>query len=99
MPRFRKRPVEVDAMQWTEEVAMRELADFTNGLVQLDDVDREFRVYDRLHDTWVGFEYGDWIIRGVRGEYYPCNPDVFEATYEAAHVECDAIEEKREAVH
>lgn len=27
---------------------------------------------------------GDWIIRGVKGEYYPCKPDIFEATYELA---------------
>ena len=26
--------------------------------------------------------YGDWIIRGVKGEFYPCKPDIFEATYE-----------------
>jgi len=26
---------------------------------------------------------GDWIIRGVAGEFYPCKPDIFEATYEA----------------
>lgn len=29
-------------------------------------------------------EPGDWIIRGVKGEYYPCKPDIFAATYEAA---------------
>lgn len=28
-------------------------------------------------------EPGDWIIRGVQGEFYPCKPDIFEATYEA----------------
>ncbi len=27
---------------------------------------------------------GDWIIRGVKGEFYPCKPDIFAATYEAA---------------
>ncbi|MGH3355244.1 MAG: hypothetical protein ACRDOJ_05065 [Nocardioidaceae bacterium] len=27
---------------------------------------------------------GDWIIRGVQGEFYPCKPDIFEATYERA---------------
>ena len=27
---------------------------------------------------------GDWIIKGVKGEYYPCKPDIFEATYEKA---------------
>lgn len=36
---------------------------------------------------------GDWIIRGVKGEFYPCKPDIFEATYEpvegAAHEDHD----------
>lgn len=82
MARFRKKPVEIDAVRWTEEVAMAELINFTNGLVKLNDVDREFTVYDRLHDTWVKFEYGDWILKGVQGEFYPCRHDVFEATYE-----------------
>lgn len=81
MSKFRKRLIEIDAMQWTEDVSMRELTDFTNGLVQLNDADREFLVYDRLHDTWISFEYGDWIIKGVQGEFYPCKPDVFTATY------------------
>lgn len=26
---------------------------------------------------------GDWIIKGIKGEFYPCKPDIFEATYEA----------------
>lgn len=30
---------------------------------------------------------GDWIIRGVKGELYPCKPDIFEATYESAELE------------
>ena len=28
-------------------------------------------------------EYGDWIIKGIKGEFYPCKPDIFDATYEA----------------
>ncbi|MFE2662710.1 penta-EF hand family protein [Streptomyces mirabilis] len=84
MPRYRKKPVEIDAVRWTEDEPMRMLIDFTNGLVQLNDVDREFSVYDRLHDTWVKFEYGDWILKGVQGEFYPCRNDVFAATYEPA---------------
>jgi hypothetical protein len=31
-------------------------------------------------------DYEDWIIRGVKGEFYPCKPDIFEATYEPAEV-------------
>lgn len=30
---------------------------------------------------WV--DLGDWVIRGVAGEFYPCKPEIFEATYEA----------------
>lgn len=46
MARYRKKPVEIEAVQWTEDTSMRELIDFTNGLVKLNDVDREFTVYD-----------------------------------------------------
>jgi hypothetical protein len=41
-------------------------------------------VYDKLHGTWVHVYDGQWIIRGVQGELYPCAADVFAATYEAA---------------
>ena len=40
-------------------------------------------VFDYLHDTWVGVKDGQWIIKGMKGEFYPCDPDVFEAKYEA----------------
>jgi len=30
---------------------------------------------------------GDWIIKGVQGEFYPCKPDIFEATYEKVEVD------------
>lgn len=83
MAKYRKKPVEVESLQWTQDMTMQEMIDFTNYLVRLNDVDREFYVYDRLHNTWVQFDYGDFIIKGVQGEFYPCNPDVFEATYEA----------------
>ena len=82
MPTYRKKPVEIEAVQWTEELSMQALIDFTNGLVRLNDVDCDFKVYDRLHDTWVSFQYGDWIIKGVQGEFYPCRDDVFQQTYD-----------------
>lgn len=34
---------------------------------------------------------GDWIIKGVKGEFYPCKPDIFDATYEAARDEDAAL--------
>lgn len=39
-------------------------------------------VYDYLHSTWVGVRAGDYIIRGSREEYYPCDPFVFNSKYE-----------------
>lgn len=41
----------------------------------------EAAVFDRFHD-WVPLRLGDWIIRGVRGEFYPCEPEAFAASYE-----------------
>jgi hypothetical protein len=88
--RFTKKPVTVEAMHWTKDRPMAELAEFANDLVRLNDVDEEFFVYDRLHDTWVQFQYGDWIIKGVKGEFYPCVDETFQATYEAVVKECDS---------
>ena len=39
-------------------------------------------VFDKLHGVAIPHEAGDWIITGVKGERYPCKPDVFEMTYE-----------------
>lgn len=39
-------------------------------------------VWDYLHETWVGVRVKDFIIRGSRTEYYPCDPHVFESKYE-----------------
>ena len=37
---------------------------------------------DTLEGETYKVEEGDWIIKGVKGEYYPCKPDIFEQTYE-----------------
>ena len=86
--RYRKKPVEVEAVQYTGGNAI-ELIIFTNnqfGYVvpedRGDDPEVIAEVYDKLHSTWVGVKEGQWIIQGVQGEFYPCDPDVFAATYE-----------------
>ena len=77
MPFFRKRPITVEAIQYSG----KGLANFTP----------EFRgVVKGLYDepfivTLEGrmkIKIGDWIIKGVNGEFYPCKPDIFEKTYE-----------------
>jgi hypothetical protein len=87
--RWRKKPVEVDAIQFDGE-NLEEVSDLTgvDGFRSVDEEDRTddpeivAEVWDVLHSTWVGVKAGQWIIRGVRGEFYPCDPEVFATTYE-----------------
>lgn len=88
MSYYRKRPVTIEAIQWNGQ-NWDELQAFTNNGVRR----YEFTagppevtsVYDVLHDTFVTFYVGDWIIKGVKGEFYPCNGTVFLETYEPDH--------------
>lgn len=90
--RVRKKAVEVEAVQWTG-ANLADVVLFADAyFFALDEADRATcddpeataQVYDKLHSTWVLVQAGDWIIRGIQGEFYPCRADVFEATYEAA---------------
>jgi hypothetical protein len=85
--KFRKKPVVIEAMQWDGTVGESTWVIewmLSNGgtgrLVEWTDLTW------RLHiDTLEGVmraDPGDWIIRGVQGEFYPCKPDIFAATYE-----------------
>lgn len=74
---FVKKPVKVQAVQWTGD-NYDEISSFTNG---------DFCQYDEIivimtNAGWRYIEKADWIIRGVNGEFYPCKPDIFEKTYE-----------------
>lgn len=83
--RFRKRPVVIEAVQFTGGNAA-ELSAFcgpamrpvTNGSAG----DTVLEIHTR--EGTMRAIAGDWIIRGVQGEFYPCKPDIFAATYEAA---------------
>jgi hypothetical protein len=96
--KFRKKPVEVEAVRWTGENT-NEVLDFTGDAYfdpipeenrgDLSDPDATAAVFDKLHSTWVLLYNGDWVIRGVQGELYPCRADVFEATYEPVEVGTD----------
>lgn len=90
MPKFRKRPIVIEAVRWVgcnaDEVKSF-AGEFFDVLTKLDrancdDPDATAQVFDILHCTWVLVFDGDWIIRGVQGEFYPCRHEVFEATYE-----------------
>jgi hypothetical protein len=89
--RHRKKPVEVDTIQWTGDNALEVVA-FTGpeNLMTFDDEvcaedpDATAAVFDKLHSTWVLVYTGQHIVRGVKGEYYPLADDVLAETYEPA---------------
>lgn len=81
--RFRKKPVEIDAEQWLPESPGAKNVELIPGCRIVIGPNGEKRVAIRtLEGTMLALP-GDWIIRGVNGEYYPCKPDIFEKTYEA----------------
>lgn len=86
--KYRKKPVVIEAVQWTGD-NFADLRAFTGErrfrMVNNLRPDAPFsaQVYDELHSTWVGVAKGQWVIRGVNGEFYPIAPDVLAATYEA----------------
>ncbi len=84
MPKFRKKPVVIEAEKWTGlcTPALTELACADSQKASQLSVDGRIAVIKTLEGT-MRAEIGDWIIRGVKGELYPCKPEIFEATYDA----------------
>jgi hypothetical protein len=80
MPRFRKKPVEIEAIQFTGRNDEEVLA-FVGENAFDPNSDRPTIVIRTLEGDMTA-EVGDWVIRGVQGEFYPCKPDIFAATYE-----------------
>lgn len=82
--KYRKKPVIIDAMQFNGNFV---LSDFQHWLMGVDPERKCMYVEDTLQiKTLEGVmtaNIGDYIIQGVKGELYPCKPDIFEATYEA----------------
>lgn len=86
MPRYRKKPVEIEAVQLTYDT-LNEAANFVaSDQFAGGGADSERGVYVdiRTLEGVMRASEGDWIIKGVKGEFYPCKPDIFAATYEAA---------------
>lgn len=85
--KYRKKPVVIEARQtgqdYDEDV---DILGWCNGFLphadDLEGTDWLFGIRTLEGDVMVSS--GDWVIRGVQGEFYPCKPDIFEATYEPA---------------
>lgn len=78
---FRKKPVVIEAIQLLAgEKSQVEIQAFTGGIARPGIGGMTIPTLEGDHQANVG----DWIIKGVKGEFYPCKPDIFAATYECA---------------
>jgi hypothetical protein len=78
MPLFTKKPVTIEARQFVDKSSFPDL-------IQWIGINASHNGLDLLFVTTLegvmAANQGDWIIKGVKGEFYPCKPDIFEATY------------------
>jgi hypothetical protein len=82
--RYRKRPVVIDATRWNGDNMGEVAAMFTDDLKSISPLGRSGeRLLIRTLEGTMTAERGDWIIKGVKNEAYPCKDDIFQATYEA----------------
>jgi hypothetical protein len=69
--KFRKKPVVIEATQWFKDGDHPAVFSALEGKGAIQTL-----------EGWHEVTPGDWIITGVKGEYYPCKPDIFDMTYE-----------------
>jgi len=77
--KYRKKPVVIDATQYRG-VYTDEIKGFFGDTLHEFDGSVGIRI-PTLEGVMIADQF-DWIIKGVKGEFYPCKPDIFEATYE-----------------
>lgn len=78
MPKFRKKPVVIEAIEWNGDNG-EEICKFMGVMFPFTS-DGNLMI-GTLEGVMTAAK-GDWIIKGVAGEFYPCKPDIFEQTYE-----------------
>ena len=84
MARFRKKPVVIEAVQWEgSQVSFDAILAMGLELWKPGAMGSKTFIIETLEGNHTASE-GDWIIKGVAGEFYPCKPDIFVATYEPA---------------
>ena len=76
MAKYRKKPVVIEAIQWNGENTMEILKWVGNKAYFHDSI--YIKTLEGDHKATIG----DYIIKGIKGEFYPCKPDIFEMTYE-----------------
>lgn len=86
--KYRKKPVVIEAFKWTADITQFEdpewiVDEIKNGNVYFEEVGTEnVTMKIKTLEGIMTASRGDYIIKGIKGELYPCKPDIFEQTYE-----------------
>lgn len=89
MAKYRKKSLVIDAFRWTGGDDQKEDPEWINDAIRsrlVRFVHKGTKSHQMIIQTLEGNHFanpGDYIIKGINGELYPCKPDIFEATYEA----------------
>lgn len=79
--KYRKKPVVIEAVQWRGD-NITEVMKLAGGGEYEDDFLATGDLTIKTLEGDMKASLNDWIIKGIRGELYPCKPDIFDATYE-----------------
>ncbi|MFW9970266.1 MAG: hypothetical protein ACFFDF_08710 [Candidatus Odinarchaeota archaeon] len=83
MAKYRKKPVTIEAFRLGIDHAPNWfISQMTNGKIIPIEIDNKIACEIKTFEGWMHGNYGDYIIKGIKGEYYPCKADIFEKTYE-----------------
>lgn len=81
MQKFRKKPVVIDALQLSVNHSPTSITSLSpQGDITGPDIKGRYEI--RTMEGLMTAAPGDWIIKGIRGEFYPCKDEIFKATYE-----------------
>lgn len=82
MAKYRKKPVVIEAIQFTDKTKDKAFNFVTcNHYADFDDEKNPIMYIQTLEGEHKAV-LGDWIIKGIAGEFYPCKADIFAATYD-----------------
>ncbi len=84
--KYCKKPIVIDAVQWFKHGDHPSVERYGESIVDQYPAYEKCGLIKTLEDNVSGMHHvvpGDWIIKGIKGEFYPCKPDIFAESYEA----------------
>ena len=85
----KKKSIEIEAMLYNGDMKNRQEL---NKWCRYDcsiTVEGNLGIYNILEKQWINCPIGHYIIKGIKGEFYPCDPDVFKETYDIIDPDCN----------